>query len=54
MWKDAATQTFYSLAIGWGGLMTLASYNNFNNNVFKDSIIVPLVNAGRADKNNIV
>ncbi|XP_075996959.1 sodium- and chloride-dependent neutral and basic amino acid transporter B(0+)-like [Genypterus blacodes] len=46
VWKDAATQTFYSLSIGWGGLMTLASYNNFNNNVFKDSIVVPLINAG--------
>ncbi|XP_075318191.1 sodium- and chloride-dependent neutral and basic amino acid transporter B(0+) isoform X2 [Odontesthes bonariensis] len=46
VWKDAATQTFYSLSIGWGGLMTLASYNNFHNNVFKDSFIVTLTNAG--------
>ncbi|XP_069571836.1 sodium- and chloride-dependent neutral and basic amino acid transporter B(0+) [Brachyistius frenatus] len=46
VWKDAATQTFYSLSIGWGGLMTLASYNNFNNNVFKDSFVVTLTNAG--------
>ncbi|KAK7916058.1 hypothetical protein WMY93_011819 [Mugilogobius chulae] len=35
VWKDAATQTFYSLSIGWGGVLTLASYNNFNNNVSK-------------------
>ncbi|KAM4583098.1 sodium- and chloride-dependent neutral and basic amino acid transporter B(0+) [Fundulus diaphanus] len=46
VWKDAATQTFYSLSIGWGGLMTLASYNNFHNNVFKDSFVVTLTNAG--------
>ncbi|XP_067362153.1 sodium- and chloride-dependent neutral and basic amino acid transporter B(0+) [Channa argus] len=46
VWKDAATQTFYSLSIGWGGVMTLASYNNFHNNVFKDSFIVTLTNAG--------
>ncbi|KAG7238298.1 hypothetical protein INR49_031009 [Caranx melampygus] len=46
IWKDAATQTFYSLSIGWGGVMTLASYNNFNNNVFKDSFVVTLTNAG--------
>ncbi|XP_055364723.1 sodium- and chloride-dependent neutral and basic amino acid transporter B(0+) isoform X2 [Betta splendens] len=46
IWKDAATQTFYSLSIGWGGVMTLASYNNFHNNVFKDSFIVTLTNAG--------
>uniref|UniRef100_A0A3Q3LDU5 Transporter n=1 Tax=Mastacembelus armatus TaxID=205130 RepID=A0A3Q3LDU5_9TELE len=46
VWKDAATQTFYSLSIGWGGVMTLASYNNFHNNVFKDSFVVTLTNAG--------
>ncbi|XP_053724373.1 sodium- and chloride-dependent neutral and basic amino acid transporter B(0+)-like isoform X1 [Synchiropus splendidus] len=46
VWKDAATQTFYSLSIGWGGVMTLASYNNFHNNVFKDAFVVTLTNAG--------
>ncbi|KAM8867796.1 sodium- and chloride-dependent neutral and basic amino acid transporter B(0+)-like [Synchiropus picturatus] len=46
VWKDAAGQTFYSLAIGWGGVMTLASYNNFHNNVFKDAFVVTLTNAG--------
>uniref|UniRef100_A0AAQ6AQB3 Transporter n=1 Tax=Amphiprion ocellaris TaxID=80972 RepID=A0AAQ6AQB3_AMPOC len=46
VWKDAATQTFYSLSVGWGGVMTLASYNNFHNNVFKDSFVVSLTNAG--------
>ncbi|XP_030585828.1 sodium- and chloride-dependent neutral and basic amino acid transporter B(0+) [Archocentrus centrarchus] len=46
VWKDAATQTFYSLSIGWGGLMALASYNNFHNNVFKDSFVITLTNAG--------
>ncbi|XP_044034685.1 sodium- and chloride-dependent neutral and basic amino acid transporter B(0+) isoform X2 [Siniperca chuatsi] len=45
VWKDAATQTFYSLSIGWGGVMTLASYNNFHNNMFKDSFVVTLTNA---------
>ncbi|KAM9813741.1 sodium- and chloride-dependent neutral and basic amino acid transporter B(0+)-like [Neosynchiropus ocellatus] len=46
VWKDAATQTFYSLSIGWGGVMTLASYNNFHNNIFKDAFVVTLTNAG--------
>nr|XP_057910482.1 sodium- and chloride-dependent neutral and basic amino acid transporter B(0+) [Doryrhamphus excisus] len=46
VWKDAATQTFYSLSIGWGGVMTLASYNKFHNNMLKDSFVVTLTNAG--------
>ncbi|KAK5872707.1 hypothetical protein PBY51_013382 [Eleginops maclovinus] len=46
VWKDAATQTFYSLSIGWGGVITLASYNNFHNNIFKDAFVVTLTNAG--------
>ncbi|XP_071373918.1 sodium- and chloride-dependent neutral and basic amino acid transporter B(0+) isoform X1 [Centroberyx affinis] len=46
VWKDAATQTLYSLSIGWGGVTTLASYNKFHNNVFHDSVVVTLTNAG--------
>ncbi|KAI1890543.1 hypothetical protein AGOR_G00154770 [Albula goreensis] len=46
VWKDAATQIFYSLSIAWGGVMTLASYNKFQNNCYKDSIIVCVTNCG--------
>ncbi|KAF7660662.1 hypothetical protein LDENG_00276980 [Lucifuga dentata] len=46
VWKDAAIQTFYSLSIGFGGVTTLASYNNFHNNMLHDTVIVTLVNAG--------
>ncbi|XP_067442160.1 sodium- and chloride-dependent neutral and basic amino acid transporter B(0+)-like [Thunnus thynnus] len=46
VWKDAATQTFYSLSIAWGGVVTLASYSNFHNNMFLDSVVVTLINHG--------
>ncbi|XP_040889390.1 sodium- and chloride-dependent neutral and basic amino acid transporter B(0+)-like [Toxotes jaculatrix] len=46
VWKDAATQTFFSLSIAWGGVATLASYSNFHNNMFLDSVVVTLINHG--------
>lgn len=44
VWKDAATQIFYSLSVAWGGLVALSSYNKFQNNCFSDAIIVCLTN----------
>ncbi|WAR11374.1 SC6A4-like protein [Mya arenaria] len=32
VWVTAAVQVFYSLGPAWGGLITMASYNKFNNN----------------------
>ncbi len=42
VWITAATQVFYSLSIGYGGLHTLASYNQFNNNCLYDAVIISL------------
>ncbi|XP_059059228.1 sodium-dependent proline transporter-like [Achroia grisella] len=46
VWADAATQIFYSLGPGWGGLVSMASFNQFNYNNMRSSIIIPLVNSG--------
>lgn len=39
VWLMAAIQVFYSLGPAWGGLITMASYNKFNNNCLKDALI---------------
>ncbi|XP_069131670.1 sodium- and chloride-dependent glycine transporter 2-like [Argopecten irradians] len=43
VWGDAAVQMFYSAGIGWGGMATLASYNHFNNNCYRDGMFLPLI-----------
>ncbi|KAI0229899.1 Sodium- and chloride-dependent glycine transporter 1 [Lamellibrachia satsuma] len=44
VWSEAATQIFYSLSTCCGGLIAMSSYNQFNNNCLRDSILVPIIN----------
>ncbi|XP_071787088.1 sodium- and chloride-dependent glycine transporter 1-like [Asterias amurensis] len=46
VWKDGAVQVFYSLGPAWGGLHTMASYNRFHNNYYRDSLILAFINCG--------
>ncbi|XP_078602717.1 sodium- and chloride-dependent glycine transporter 1-like isoform X1 [Branchiostoma floridae x Branchiostoma japonicum] len=46
VWGDAGIQIFFSLSVAWGGLISMASYNRFSQNCYRDSIIVSTINCG--------
>ncbi|KAF4112391.1 hypothetical protein G5714_007186 [Onychostoma macrolepis] len=46
VWMDAGTQVFYSYAICLGYLSSLGSYNQYNNNCYRDSFYLCLLNSG--------
>ena len=45
-WAKAATQIFFSLGLGFGGVPAYSSYNDVKNNCKRDALIVTFVNCG--------
>uniref|UniRef100_A0A4W3JGP9 Transporter n=1 Tax=Callorhinchus milii TaxID=7868 RepID=A0A4W3JGP9_CALMI len=45
VWVNAAAQVFNSIGIGFGSMISMASYNKFNNNILRDTLIVALTNS---------
>ncbi|XP_003451768.1 sodium- and chloride-dependent GABA transporter ine isoform X1 [Oreochromis niloticus] len=45
VWLNAAAQVFNSLGIAFGSMISMASYNKFNNNILRDALIVSVANS---------
>ena len=46
MWKDAATQMFFTLSLAFGALIAFASYMPYKNQCMTDAYTVVAVNCG--------
>jgi len=40
VWYAAVTQSFFSLSVGFGSVITFSSYNKFEHNIYKDANII--------------
>ncbi|XP_068616897.1 sodium- and chloride-dependent GABA transporter ine [Brachionichthys hirsutus] len=45
VWVYAAAQVITSLGVAFGCMISMASYNKFNNNIFRDTLIVSFINS---------
>lgn len=44
VWRQAATQVFFALGLGFGSIIAYSSYNPKNNNCHRDAFIVSFIN----------
>ncbi|XP_055795513.1 sodium-dependent neutral amino acid transporter B(0)AT2-like [Salvelinus fontinalis] len=44
VWREAATQVFYALGLGFGGVIAFSSYNKRDNNCHFDAVLVSFIN----------
>lgn len=54
VWGEAAVQVTFSLACGWGGILTLASYKQFRSNIIWESYFICGVTAVTAVLSGLV
>jgi len=40
VWYAAVTQSFFSLSVGFGSVITFSSYNRFSHNIYRDATII--------------
>ncbi|MBN3310376.1 S6A13 protein, partial [Amia calva] len=46
VWMEAGAQVFFSYSVGVGTLTALSSYNQYNNNCYRDCIMMSCLNSG--------
>ncbi|KAL2100874.1 hypothetical protein ACEWY4_002635 [Coilia grayii] len=44
VWRQAATQVFFALGLGYGSVIAYSSYNPVNNNCHRDAFMVSVIN----------
>lgn len=44
VWREAATQVFFALGLGFGGVIAFSSYNKQDNNCHFDATLVSFIN----------
>jgi len=45
VWYAAITQSFFSLGIAFGGLITFSSYNKYRHNIYRDATIISVTDS---------